>query len=61
MKRPKKERQSVVDLVCQDSQFVDDPSVVELGANAAAGGVAEMAIAWRSAEQHAPLLCCVCV
>ena len=29
-------------------------SVHEPGANAAAGGVAEMVIVWRSAERHAP-------
>ena len=29
-------------------------SVVEPGANAAAGGVAEMVIVWRSAERYAP-------
>jgi len=35
-------------------------SVVELGANAAAAGVAEMAITWRCAERHAAVFCMRC-
>ena len=52
---------SVVDLVRQESgRPVCSRSVVEPGANAAAGGVAEMAIAWRFAERHAAVFCTRC-
>ena len=38
---------------CTSGRPTCSQSVVEPGANAAAGGVAEMVIVWHSAERHA--------